>query len=227
MASTFLPSSNSAFMAPLQPPSPPPQPSDVPMSSARIRLSYEYDSYEDGPSPEYHEVQQQQQQQHVSHQPASVGTNAKNESTNFTHDDYEWLHNIDEEVRRRHEELTRVREASKASVHLLENKARSGLSPAFSPSVQHFVSNVMARGTVTSFFPGDSLSGRTPSGPDDERTPTTPGGGDFLQTPRSTGGGAINASSSFRTKGALGFIKEEAVRLRGKGRIFVQKICEK
>ena len=189
------------------------------MSSARVRLQYDsYDSFEGGPSPQYHEGQQQQQQeqqQQVPHQHATVGTNANNESTNVTND-VGWLDNMDEGIRLRREELARLREDSKASVHLLENKARSGLSPAFSPSVQQFVSNVMAGGLATSFFSGGPLSGRTPLGPGNERTPTTPGGGDFLRTPRTAGGGAANPSSSLRTKGALGFIKDEAVRLRGK-----------
>ena len=129
--------------------------------------------------------------------------------------DVGWLDDTGEEIRRSREELARVREASAASVNLLQNKARSGLSPAFSPSVQEFVANVMAGGLTTSSFSGGPLSGRTPLGPGNERTPTTPGGGDFLRTPRTAGGGAANPSSSLRTKGALGFIKDEAVRLRG------------
>jgi len=190
------------------------------MSSARVRLQYDsYDSFEGGPSPQYHEgqqqQQQQQQQQEVPHQHATVGTNANNESTKVTND-VGWLDNMDEGIRLRREELARLREDSKASVHLLESKARSGLSPAFSPSVQQFVSNVMAGGLTTSSFSGGPLSGRTPLGPGNERTPTLPGGGDFLRTPRTAGGGAANPSSSLRTKGALGFIKDEAVRLRGK-----------
>jgi hypothetical protein len=217
MASTFYPSSNSAFkgMAPPQQPptSPPPQPSDVSMSSARVRLSYQYDSFEGGPSPQYHEGQQQQQQ-HVPHQPATVGTTANNESMNVTNDNG-WLDSSDEEIRVRREELARLRQGNDASLHLLENKARSALSPGFSPSVQQFVANVMSRGSTTSSFAAP-LSGRTPLGPDNERTPTTPGGGDFLQTPRTAGGGATNPNSSLRNTGALGFLKDEAVRLRGK-----------
>ena len=215
MASTFYHSSNSAFKGmapPQQPPSPPSQPSDVSMSSARVRLSYQYDSFEGGPSPQHHEGQQQhhhqQQQQHVPHQPATVGTTANNESTNAANDDG-WAAHYDEEIRLRREELARLQEGNKASLHLLENKARSELSPAFSPSVQQFVANVMARDSATSSF-AVPLSGRTPLGPDN--------GGDFLQTPRTAGGGATNPSSSLLTKGALGFIKDEAVRLRGKRR---------
>jgi len=107
-------------------------------------------------------------------------------------------------------ELARLRHENATSAHLLENRARSELSPAFSPSVQEFVTTVMAGGSVASIYAGP-LSGRTPLGPGNEHTPITPGGGDFLQTPRT----AANPSTSLRPSVCLSFIKDETVRLRG------------
>lgn len=207
MSTAFTTSNHSAFND-----MPPPQPSssrtskqlhkyssDVPVTSAGVRLSFEYEyDAELAPSRPRNYIEQPLNQ--LSQAPNPVAS-TDGENSNAI-DELEWAENIDEEIRRRREELERVRGESRASVFLLEDKAKGGLSPAFSPAVHDFVSLVMAGSAPSSAFPSTYPVAHK------EGMPDTPNG-DYLQTPS-------HSIFSSRAKGALGFIKDEALRLRGK-----------
>ncbi len=170
----------------------------------------------------YHQ-QQQQSQQHgfggggggstASYQ--SQGS--ENSNTTNVMEEFGWERNIDDEIRRRREELQRVRDDTRASVQFLE-KAHHTMSPNASPSMHQFVARIMSAST-SSIPSSSSSSSRTPLGP--HNPTTTPGGSHFHHTPRTGGGdgaaGAGNASlrSSVGTLGIVNAaLKEEAGRLR-------------